>query len=99
LAPQEPGGYAPDSMMFGTREGQGSLTNDQELLDRGARMVLRNLLTQIPALPSLAPEDMRPDPALDTFFFNPDPRGEFTPKDVENRDLLRLLEGMEGLPI
>ncbi len=58
-----------------------------EFLDKGAAIVLSQMLKQLGILPSAAPPGVRPSPNLDAFMFNPDPRGEFTPKEVFNREM------------
>ena len=53
--------------------------------DRGTDLVLRQMLKQLPNLPSAAPEGVRPRANLDTFFF---PGGGLTPQDLAKRQQL-----------
>ncbi len=86
-----PQGPTPDD--FKSRLPQGVLGADQGMQDRGGMIVLQQMLQQLGMLPSGAPQGAKPIPGLDAFMFNPDPRGEFTPKEALNRDLSRKFFG------
>ncbi len=60
---------------------------DPQMGDKGAGIVLRSMLEQLQSLPSAAPQGIRPNPELDTFLFNLDPRGEFGNPTHRNRAL------------